>query len=73
MAWIELKLHPKLVVRLARALERIAAGIDRAYPPPPDEKLLRRIKPFGGDELVTFDPEAEYERELEEEARQFTK
>jgi len=70
MALIEIKAEPGLLKELIQVLQRIAAGIDRAYPPPPDPAVLRNMKPHGPDDIVEFRPEDEWLREEEAEARQ---
>jgi hypothetical protein len=69
MALIEIKAEPGLLKELIQVLQRIAAGIDRAYPPRPDTAALKGTKPHGPDDIVIFDPEAEWLREEEEEVR----
>lgn len=69
MAFIEIKAEPGLLKELIQVLRRIAAGIDRAYPPPPDPDAIRNLKPHGPDDMVTFNPEDEWLREEEEAAR----
>jgi hypothetical protein len=69
MALLEVKIHPEMMKELIGMLRRIADGIDRAYPPGPTEEARKAMKPFGPEALLTFDPEQEYLRELEEEAR----
>lgn len=70
MAFIEIKAEPELLRELIQVLRQIAAGIDRAYPPPPDPMALKKMKPHGPEDMVTFNPEDEWLREEEEEARQ---
>jgi len=69
MALIEIKAEPELLKQLIEVLRRIAAGIDRAYPLPPDPAVLRNMKPHEADDIVVFDQEAEWLKEQEEEAR----
>ena len=69
MAIFEIKAEPGLLKELIEVLRRIAAGIDRAYPPPPDPAAVRKMKPHGPEDMVTFNPEDEWQREAEEEAR----
>lgn len=63
MSLIEIKSEPELLKRLIGCLERIADALEIAYPHP----QARQMKPYGPEALTTFDPEKEYEIEIEEE------
>ena len=76
MALIEIRAEPGLLRELLEVLraliarlERIADGIDRAYPPAPPLEARKKMKPHGPDDMVQFDPEEEWLKEQEEEAR----
>jgi len=69
VALFEIKAEPGLLKELIRVLRQIAAGIDRAYPTPPDPATFKGMKPHGADDMVTFNPEDEWLREAEEAAR----
>ena len=60
MAFFEIKVE---LSRVARALERIADILERHIPP------VRKIdiKPSGVEDLIQFDPEAQWQREQVEE------
>jgi hypothetical protein len=62
MAWLEIKLE---LGKLVKVLERIAEALDRAYP-------IRRTQdnqPAPLENLTEFDPEKQWEKEQELEAR----
>jgi hypothetical protein len=70
MALFQVNVEPSLLKQLIQVLQRIAAGIDRAYPVQPDPAAFKGRKPSGPETLIEFNPEAEWQREAEEEARQ---
>ena len=70
MALVQINVEPGLLKELIQVLRQIVSGIDRAYPPPPDRSALKGRKPAGPETLIEFDPEAQWQRELEDEARQ---
>jgi hypothetical protein len=70
MSLIQFNVNPELLKDLIRALTRVADGIDRAYPPKPGVEARKGLKPHGPEDIVEFQPEAEWQREQEEEARQ---
>lgn len=70
MTLFDIKVNPELLKSLVNVLERIADGIDRAYPPKPKDEARAKLRPHGPDDLIVFSPEAEAWREEEEEARQ---
>ncbi len=70
MALVNISVEPGLLKELIQVLTRIAAGIDRAYPPPRDSATFKGYKPHGPEDIVEFNPESEWQKEQEEEARQ---
>jgi hypothetical protein len=69
MALFSVNVEPSLLKQLIQVLQRIAEGIDRAYPPRADPVAFKGRKPTGPESLIEFNPEAEWQREAEEEAR----
>lgn len=67
MSLIEIKTEPGLFRHLISVLNRIADALDRAYP---QSNPYRQGKPYGPEDLITFDPEKEAAIEAEESRRE---
>lgn len=64
---VTVNIEPTLLKRLITCLERIAAALERAYP---DITISNVATPAPAENLFTFDPEKEWEKEQEEERQQ---
>jgi hypothetical protein len=64
VSWIEFKVDLKQAISV---LTRIAEALERAYPPIVE---MPTVTPAPPENLTTFDPEAEWNREQEEERQE---
>lgn len=64
MKWLRLFAHLR---RLTLQLQRVADGLDRAFPPPDTNPPHPQGKRSTVMDLSSYDPEADYEAEQEEE------
>lgn len=71
LRWPALLRLTRVLSEIASSLRQIASALDRAYPIEDKDEIARRSRrrPATLADLTTYDAEADYEAELEEERR----